>query len=82
MQFLSLSSIIYHFISNIFKIYHVDAFEYTIKIPLKSVTIRKKSKKEDSKDIKVMESSHIYGSPCWARTSDIMINSHALYQLS
>ena len=23
-----------------------------------------------------------YGSPCWARTSDIMINSHALYRLS
>ena len=22
------------------------------------------------------------GSPCWARTSDIMINSHALYRLS
>ena len=23
-----------------------------------------------------------FGSPCWARTSDIMINSHALYRLS
>ena len=23
-----------------------------------------------------------YGSHCWARTSDIMINSHALYRLS
>ena len=22
------------------------------------------------------------GSPCWARTNDIMINSHALYRLS
>ncbi len=22
-----------------------------------------------------------FGSPCWARTSDIMINSHALYRL-
>ena len=24
----------------------------------------------------------LFGSPCWARTSDIMINSHALYRLS
>ena len=24
----------------------------------------------------------LYGSPNWARTSDIMINSHALYRLS
>ena len=24
----------------------------------------------------------LVGSPCWARTSDIVINSHALYQLS
>ena len=24
--------------------------------------------------------STIFGSPCWARTSDIMINSHALWQ--
>ena len=24
----------------------------------------------------------VYGSPNWARTSDIMINSHALYRLS
>ena len=24
----------------------------------------------------------LLGSPCWARTSDIMINSHALYRLS
>ena len=26
--------------------------------------------------------SEFYGSPNWARTSDIMINSHALYRLS
>ena len=26
--------------------------------------------------------SLLFGSPCWARTSDIMINSHALYRLS
>ena len=24
----------------------------------------------------------LFGSPCWARTNDIMINSHALYRLS
>ena len=24
----------------------------------------------------------VFGSPNWARTSDIMINSHALYRLS
>lgn len=23
-----------------------------------------------------------HGSPCWARTNDIVINSHALYRLS
>ena len=26
--------------------------------------------------------TRFFGSPCWARTSDIMINSHALYRLS
>ncbi len=25
---------------------------------------------------------HLFGSACWARTSDPMINSHLLYQLS
>ena len=24
----------------------------------------------------------VFGSPCWARTNDIVINSHALYRLS
>ena len=32
--------------------------------------------------IYVVFSYYIDGSPCWARTSDIMINSHALYRLS
>ena len=30
----------------------------------------------------VVFSYYIDGSPCWARTNDIVINSHALYRLS
>ena len=35
-----------------------------------------------NKKTRVAKATLVYGSPCWARTSDIMINSHALYQLS
>ena len=38
---------------------------------------RKKNKREQP-----FGYSLLFGSPCWARTSDIMINSHALYRLS
>ena len=31
---------------------------------------------------KTLSCDKVFGSPNWARTSDIMINSHALYRLS
>ena len=38
-------------------------------------TVREQRKKQSFSEL-------LYGSPNWARTSDIMINSHALYRLS
>ena len=45
----------------------------------KTISLAKATKtKKDSKDT----TWSLFGSPNWARTSDIMINSHALYRLS
>ena len=38
--------------------------------------------KKNAASVEVDKCGVHLGSPCWARTSDIMINSHALYQLS
>ena len=39
-------------------------------------------KQEKAKKDTTLLGGIFFGSPCWARTSDIMINSHALCQLS
>ena len=38
--------------------------------------------KKKSREARKNKATAAFGSPCWARTSDIMINSHALYRLS
>ena len=49
-------------------------------IALRDVAGWIQSKRAKRKTIRL--DGFLFGSPCWARTSDIMINSHALYRLS